>query len=270
MSSATPGDRPLRDLALEAGTDKQGVHFYADAYERHFAPYRDRAMSVLEIGIGGYADPDRGGESLRMWKAFFPRALIVGLDLHPKHGLDEDRIVTVQGDQSDPALLAEVVRRYGPFTIVVDDGSHICAHVIASFTHLFPTLAGDGVYAIEDLQTSYWAKGYGGSSTADRAGTSMTFLHDLADGLNYAELDVPGYEPTVFDQTITSVAFYHNLAFVQKGENLEPSNVMPPHPRARAFYALPAPRPRASAPRRLVRRVVPAPVRAAVVKRVRR
>lgn len=264
-------ERPLREIALKTGTDKQGVHFYAEAYERHFAPYRDHPIDVLEIGIGGYADPNLGGESLRMWKAFFPRARIVGLDIHDKVGIDEDRIRTVRGDQSDPALVADVVRRFGPFTIVIDDGSHVCRDVITSFVNLFPTLAEDGIYAIEDLQTSYWAKGYGGSSTADRAMTSMTFLQSLADGLNYAEFDIPNYEPTVFDRTITSLAFYHNLAFVQKGTNLGPSNVMPPHPRPRALYAIPAaPARPVGAARRLARRAVPRSVRSAVVRLVRR
>lgn len=52
----------------------------------------------------------------------------------------------------------------------------------------------------------------------------MGFLKSLADGLNHAELDLPNYQATYFDKHITSLHFYHNLAFVYKGDNDEESN----------------------------------------------
>lgn len=267
-------ERSLHEIALETRTDKEGAHFYADAYERHFAHLRDRAFTLLEIGVGGYADPDRGGESLRMWKEFFPRARIVGIDIHAKTGIAEDRITILQGDQGDPAFLDDVARRYGPFEIVIDDGSHVCAHVITSFQRLFGYVTEGGIYAIEDLQTSYWSRKYGGSSGADRTGTSMTFLQALADGLNHAEFDIAGYTPSVFDLAVKSVTFYHNLAFIERGANLEPSNILPPHPRDRTYFA---PAVKATAGRRPVsplrsrlRRALPKPVRAAVAGPYRR
>jgi hypothetical protein len=262
-------ERSLRDIALETRTDKEGAHFYADAYERHLGHLRARPITLLEIGVGGYADPDRGGESLRMWKEFFPRGRIVGIDIHPKTGIAEDRIVILQGDQGDPGFLDEVAARYGPFDVVVDDGSHVCSHVIASFRQLFGHLTDGGIYAIEDLQTSYWARVYGGSSGADRSGTTMTFLQALTDGLNHAELDIPGYVPSAFDRSVKSVTFYHNLAFVERGANDEPSTRLPPHPHDRTFLAVPvktmAVGQPASPPRRALRRALPKPVRAAVV-----
>lgn len=75
---------------------------------------------------------------------------------------------------------------HGPFDVVIDDGSHRCAHVIASFEALFPHVTPDGIYAIEDLQTSY-RETYGGSSGADRTGTSMTMIQGRIDGLNHAD-----------------------------------------------------------------------------------
>jgi hypothetical protein len=254
-------------------TDKEASHFYAAAYDHHFGHLRHRPIKLLEIGIGGYADPNAGGASLRMWEEYFPQAEITGLDLYAKTGVSGERIRVLKGDQSDPALLAEIGRLYGPFDLIVDDGSHMCAHVIASFRGLFPYLADEGIYAIEDLQTSYWPKTYGGSSGENREGTSMTFLHALTDGLNYAEFDIPGYQPTELDRSIRSIAFYHNLAFVQKGPNLEPSNFLPPHPRERAMFALPtahrAATSRIGRVRQVVRRVVPQPVRASGIRLIR-
>ncbi len=265
-------ERSLREIALEMRTDKEGSHFYAGAYERHLAHLRHRAITLLEIGVGGYADPNRGGESLRMWKEFFPRARIVGVDIYDKTGIAEDRITVLQGDQADPTFLDDLAARFGPFDVIVDDGSHICAHVIASFQGLFGHLTEGGIYVIEDLQTSYWSTSYGGSSGPDRSGTSMTFLHALADGLNYAEFDIPDYTPSATDQWVRSLTFYHNLAFIERGANLEPSNFLPPHPRSRTHFVTPAKKPTEAMPgsslRRSIRRNVPKPVRAAVARPV--
>jgi Methyltransferase domain len=258
----------LRQIALEQGTDKEGPHSYTDAYERHLGHLRRRPITLLEIGIGGYSDPSQGGASLRMWKEYFPLGKIIGLDIADKTSLAEDRITILQGNQADRAFLERIADEHGPFDVVIDDGSHRCRHVIASFEALFPRLADDGIYVIEDLQTSYWET-YGGSSGTDRSGTSMAYLQSLVDGLNFAEFDIPGYQPTYTDRWVKAVTFYHNLAFIQRGPNLEPSHLLPPHPRdTRQFARRPA-RNQGSPSgvvRRVVRRIVPRRVRLAVVR----
>src|SRR4029079_17857296 len=84
----------LTDLAREFGSDKWGVHRYTPHYERHFAHLRGREMTVLELGIGGYARDQQGGASWRMWKWFFPRADVVGVDIEDKSFVDEERITS--------------------------------------------------------------------------------------------------------------------------------------------------------------------------------
>jgi hypothetical protein len=227
---AVPGAPSLEDLARKYGSDKQGSHSYAQHYGSHFAPRRSDPITLLEIGVGGYSDRVAGGGSLRMWKEYFPSGRIVGIDYYDKRGLSDERVVVLQGDQSDRRFLHDVGSRFGPFDFVIDDGSHICQHVITSFDVLFEYLKDDGMYVIEDLQTSYWGK-LGGSRRPNRAGTTMTLLKRLADGLNYAEFDIPRYRPTRFDRSIVALTFYHNIVFIQKGPNVEPSNILPPHPR---------------------------------------
>ena len=217
--------RDLDRLAAIYGSDKWGEHFYTPHYARHFGPRRRRALTLLEIGIGGYDDPRAGGASLRMWRAYFPRARIHGIDIHDKSAHDGRRIRTYRGDQTDRAFLEQVVKEIGRPDIVIDDGSHLNAHVVATFEILFPLLADDGLYVVEDTQTSYWP-GYGGSPDRDAdAGTSMGFLKRLADGLNHAEFGLAGYAPTYHDRHVVALHFYHNLVFVEKGPNDEPSNV---------------------------------------------
>ena len=65
------------------------------------------------------------------------------------------------GNQADPAFLADLAATHGPFDAILDDGSHVCAHQIASFENLWPHLADGGVYMVEDCHTSYWP-GFGG------------------------------------------------------------------------------------------------------------
>ena len=97
-----------------------------------------------------------------MWKAYFPKAQIIGLDIEDKSFVNEDRILAYQGSQTDAALLKQIVRTHGKFKIIIDDGSHRPEHIRATFAILFPLLAKGGMYAIEDTQTSYWPR-FGGS-----------------------------------------------------------------------------------------------------------
>ncbi len=157
-----------------------------------------------------------------MWKRFFRRGLVYGVDVYDKTALREQRIHTVQGDQADPAFLTALAERIGPIDIVIDDGSHYCPDVIAAFGALFPHVVPGGLYVIEDLQTSYWP-GYGGSSERlSDPTTSMGFLKQLLDGLNHEEHEPPtAHRPSGTDRTLAGAHFYHNLAILDKGRNEE-------------------------------------------------
>jgi hypothetical protein len=215
----------LAFLARHFGTDKQGRHFYAPHYQAHFASLRKKRITLLEIGVGGYDDPGAGGESLRMWKAYFPRARVFGIDIFDKKAVEEPRIRVFQGAQEDAAFLARVVEETGPLDIVIDDASHWNASVLACFETLFPHLRDGGLYVMEDLQTSYWPK-FGGSLDPDAPHTIVGAVTRLVDGLNHAERIQPGYAPTFLDLNVRALHLYHNLAFVEKGRNDEPSNVL--------------------------------------------
>lgn len=210
----------LPQLARLYGTDKWGNHWYAQHYQRHFEALRRRPITILEIGIGGENKPGAGGASLKMWKRFFPKAAVFGVDLYDKSNLEEDRIRILQGDQSDAGFLRELVAQTGPLDIVVDDGSHRPEHIIATFEALFPEVKAGGFYAVEDLQTSYWPD-FGGDPDVEAPHTSMNFLKRLADAVNWQE--IPGREEGPYDRWVRGVHFYHNLAIVDKGENEEPA-----------------------------------------------
>ena len=219
----------LTALAKLHGSDKWGVHLYTPHYERHFRKLRKRKLRILEIGVGGWGDPNAGGASLRIWKYYFPKSSIYSIDIYDKSVIQEHRIKIFRGNQNDPDFLRDVVGQMGGLDLVIDDGSHINEHVITSFGTLFPLLVEGGIYAIEDTQTSYWPEFGGDSYNLDKANTIMNFLKTLTDGLNYEEIARKDYRPSYFDQNITSLHFYHNLAFIYKGRNEEGSNLRHEH-----------------------------------------
>lgn len=141
---------------FERDTNVHKWHHYFDIYSRYFERYRDRPIKMLEIGVF------RGG-SLRMWKEYFhPDSTIVGIDVDKSCAAHEiaDRNVFVRiGSQADPNFLAQVNGEFGPFDIILDDGSHKTHHQIVSFGALFKSALKDGgCYMVEDVHTNYWLK----------------------------------------------------------------------------------------------------------------
>lgn len=226
LSPLLAGEGFLGDLSVRFGSDKwAGLHWYAQHYESHFKRFRYEPVRLLEIGIGGYQYPDLGGASLFMWQRYFPRGLIYGLDLFEKSGLFGPRIRAIQGDQSDAQFLDELGRRLGPFDIIIDDGSHVNDHVRTSFHALFPYLSSNGVYVIEDLETSYLPHMGGDDKNLDNPTTSMGLLKTLTDELNHEEFSRDRQREPEFSGKVIGIHLYHNLAFVEKGLNVEGSVV---------------------------------------------
>ena len=217
----------LVSLARHFGTDKWGTHRYAPHYEQHFGKFKNDEFTLLEIGIGGYRREKQGGASLRMWKAFFPNADIVGLDIEDKSFVVEPQI-THMGSQANVPLLRTIVSDAENLQIVVDDGSHRCEHVRATFTALFPLLPAGAVYAIEDTQTSYWPR-WGRSLELKQEG------EDNHDGprqgpdrrSKYEEWRDEDYEPSYTDRHVVGIHCYHNLVIIEKGDNNEGTNRNP-------------------------------------------
>jgi hypothetical protein len=142
----------LADIGRRHGTDKvdQAHSFdgftYLDVYSQYFSAIRALVTDILEIGV-------HEGRSMRTWQEYFPFARIHGLDIEPGlRGLN-GRCLIWEGDQSDPSALRHVGTGC-PLDIVIDDGSHVLDHVMASFLHLWPRIKRGGYYVIEDMQAS--------------------------------------------------------------------------------------------------------------------
>jgi hypothetical protein len=82
-----------------------GEHVYPKMLQR----FRNKTFSLLELGIGY-------GGSLRMWRDYFPKANIYGIDNNPDTIFQERRITTFLGDQADRGFLAKVLENPRAFT----------------------------------------------------------------------------------------------------------------------------------------------------------
>ena len=182
-------------------------------YENYFNDYRDKKIKILEIGV------DKGN-SLRLWREYFSKAIICGLDIDKKD-FEIDKVDIVVGDQSDQNILKKIVSKYGSFDIIIDDGSHRCIHIIKSLEYLFEHLNHNGLYVVEDLQTSYFPR-YGGSRyNLLKKDTSMNYLKSMADSINYEQNNKPFFKKKKYDGLIKYIHFYQNLAIIKKGSSIK-------------------------------------------------
>lgn len=145
----------LHELGQKHGTDKWDRNHtfmgesYLHIYERYLEPLRGMRLNFLELGV-------RNGNSLRMWKEYFPRARVYGVDFNAsckQH--EEERIEILIASQDDVMQLGALADRAGGFDVVLDDASHINHLTHASFRCLFPRLCPGGFYIMEDLGMSW-------------------------------------------------------------------------------------------------------------------
>lgn len=213
-AAAAPCFASLSALAWIYRSDKRTGHRYLPLYRRYLWRRRFTVRRVLEIGVGGYDDPYAGANSLRMWRTYFPRSQVFGLDVYDKV-VDEPRITFVRGSQDDTAVLNRIlVLAGGSLDLVIDDGSHVNEHVRASFEHLFPHITPGGLYVIEDLETAY-APGSGGGAPGS-AGTTVAMAKDLIDGINRRYIPSGPFALTETQALVTAAHFHPNIVFVER------------------------------------------------------
>jgi hypothetical protein len=180
---------------------------YFPAYQRHLARYVDRPVFLFEIGVSG-------GGSLQLWKKFLgPYARIVGIDTNLDCKFGEDQISVRIGSQTDTEFLQSILDEFGVPDIIIDDGSHVASHQVASFHYLYPRMDRAGVYAVEDLHASYWEHAEGGLR---RPGTFIEVSKSLIDQLHGRYTDAS--ELTAFTDTTLSICFYDSLVIFERGE----------------------------------------------------
>ena len=109
-SAGLSSPSPLCHLMTSFGSDKGApFHNYTVVYDRLFAPFRDKILTIFELGLGtskvgapsSMGPHGKPGASLRGWRTYFPYAQIFGADIDADILFEEDRIRTFWVDQRD-------------------------------------------------------------------------------------------------------------------------------------------------------------------------
>ena len=182
------------------------IHYF-DIYETHFARFRGKAPVMVEIGV-------MGGGSLKMWKEYFGEgSRIVGVDINPDCKAHEGEGIEVFiGSQDDPALIDTIFAKYPHVDLVLDDGSHMMRHMIATFELMYDRVQPKGVYMVEDTHTCYWSE-YGGGLR--REGSFMEFAKQKFDEIN--AVHSRGAVPvTSFTRSTACVACYDSVVVFER------------------------------------------------------
>jgi len=156
-------------------------------YRRLLFSLPQEPTSILEIGV-------KGGGSTAFWKALFPAATVVGVDIKLRRWLtpqpSADGVIYLQGDQTDAARLKEIAGQHGPFDVVIDDGSHVVDHQALTMRCLVPHVRPGGFYVIEDTHASVKKAGHTGDYGADIwADFTLAVLQRLRKGPSPAASD---------------------------------------------------------------------------------
>lgn len=137
----------LQEIGIKYNTDKAFFHHYLDFYQENL-PDSSFSGGLLEIGV-------MDGASLRMWREYYPKADIVGIDIDDKSHIEIDGVQILQMDGTNSDQIADMIHFTPSFDIIIDDGSHMTADQIKSFCLLYNAhLNSGGYYIIEDLHTS--------------------------------------------------------------------------------------------------------------------
>lgn len=209
------------DLAAESGTDKVSTeaapagHNYQFAYDHYLPKLRHFPLRFLEIGLG--CDLAYGpGRSLDVWDRYFTHAHAKIVFIEEDHECaaqwdgKRPRIRVDAGDAGDSGFLQSFIQKHngGNFDVIVDDGSHVCPDQILTLLHLFPTLRSGGLYFLEDLQTSYWAKPGGGYL---KETSTIEYIKRMMDAFY-------GHGPAteIIDQVRSIHCFHEMCVFIKK------------------------------------------------------
>ncbi len=164
----------LTNLANKYETDKYSSHFYTEVYEYFFYPMKYKARKICEIGIWK-------GASLKMFKDYFQKATIYGIDINDASGLDSNRIKTFVADQANKAQLKSFFDTYGgDFDIIIDDAGHTMEQQQISFGYLFKYVKQGGYYIIEEVHTSLYSHlGAEYGAEKNEGNTTLTMINNF-------------------------------------------------------------------------------------------
>src|SRR5262245_52918713 len=207
-----PSDQPYSGEIEQAFYEHEGrlIHkwgHYLEIYETFLSTLKTRkVLRLLEIGVSH-------GGSLQLWRKYLGSdARIAGLDIDPRTKFADGNTRVFVGSQDDPGVLGRALEWLGGIDVVIDDGSHIVRHQMASLDYLFPRLSDGGIYICEDLHTNNWS-GFGGGYR--KSNTFIERMKRAVDDIN-AWHHRFGAKDATLARRVFGIHFYDSMVILEK------------------------------------------------------
>jgi FkbM family methyltransferase len=181
---------------------------YFDIYDLYFRKYRNKEISILEIGI-------YQGGSLKMWRDYFgPKAKIYAIDINPLcKQFETETIKIFIGSQDDRDFLKYIKNQIPKVDILIDDGGHEMHQQIVTFEEMYNHIKHDGIYLCEDLHTSYWTN-YGGGYK--NPGSFIEYSKNFIDFINAWHIPNTILPINDFTESTYSLHYYDSILVIEK------------------------------------------------------
>lgn len=146
-------------------TNLPGCHSYTPFYNILFSPFRYSQITLGEIGIYKNA-------SMKMWREYFPNAIMYGWDCKPENNTEEryktdfielakkDNLKNVFYDymnvKDDQSIISSMNKCNTKFDILIEDSDHEFWSQIRVICHSVNFLKPGGMLIIEDVGFGIW------------------------------------------------------------------------------------------------------------------
>ncbi len=140
--------KSLGEIGLSHNTDKapltaRGSHNYTDLYELLFRDWRDRDVSILELGV-------LNGGSIRMWREYFPLSKVTAIDCNDLITFSDDPAIEfIHGDAYSEEIISKLQGR--SYDIMIDDTDHRVETQTTFIQRYSPMLKPKGIMIVEDI-----------------------------------------------------------------------------------------------------------------------
>lgn len=126
------------------------LHNYIPTYETLFYTMKNESINFLEIGI-------YHGGSLKLWRDYFTKANIIGIDIvyteTARNTLANTNVSVFLSDSTDSNsdVLTNKIKDM-EFDIIIDDGCHSFDSQYKTLLNYWGKLKTGGIYIIEDIE----------------------------------------------------------------------------------------------------------------------
>lgn len=203
-----------------AGPVFQNYEEFAAVYHDLFRHFGYSKINILELGV-------KSGGSVSTWEKWLKIAHNyhhVVLDSNPlvKQLAGADNVHIEIGSSDDISLLHSICRRFGPFDVIIDDGSHSTQATIIALRTLYPCMKSNGFYSIENTMMISHAERTGGESTLFESQTFNQHIAKLYDSMHSYWLGSvdPGVD-VIFQHKIKQIHLYDGLLILER-KNMKP------------------------------------------------